>query len=1008
MVHHWYKFLMFFALAALLSVQTGLAGNGKIKGSVKTEQGEALVGANVVLERTLYGAAVDAKGEFSILNVPPGTYNVKASGVGYTAKVVTGVFVGSDQIVTVDFVLPSETIGLGEIMVEAQRPVIDKSQTSSKTTLTSDDIQALPIKTVNDLVNTAPSVYRGFIRGGKQYETKTLVDGIDVTDQYYSIAADQTTTPYGLYNGVNRTDQSAKASSFDLNVSSVEEASVLTGGIGSDYSSATAGVIAYSLKEGRGSWTGRADVRLSQTGGLKHLGPNLYYDDSLYFAQRNKLLADTNSATRTTNNAWGRRFTYFPGKYSYGQKPEYDAEIALGGALSDNAGLYLTGGWSNSFGRLPGVHKRQLSTSAKLNFNPSSSVRFTALGLLEDRGRIFGWKNQSYVDDFRFFLEGVPQWDGYNALASLKMTHVLSANTFYEVQASLVSDNTRSGYVDGNNDGIIGFAEEGDFLQWADTSQANRYMANAGNSQFEKFFSPTPRNESLSEVGVTMSGASNWKVARPGIWYENFLQNTATFKADLTSQISENHTLRGGVQARIHDMSMVRRAGYIGGVFPTYQNYVQESWDVKPKEYAVYAQDKMEYAGLIINLGFRLDALDLASNDFANYFAPFATITDQFGGPIRVPVRGTTQTVYINGVPTQVTDPGAGEVAVKYFFSPRIGVSHPISDKAAMYFSFSRQQQSQPFSRIYTDYNDFGNPSLPVETRVNQNPIQSTNYDLGVQWSFAENYGLDINAYYKDIQNYSRIGVTITPNAPYRLYNLVTDFGYADARGIELTVRKSITPVTDFLSFGGRVSYSYSYIKQSNYTGGNVTSFATSAGDSARYQGQIPFANFGFYNTIEQNIPGGNSVLQNGYDRPHRVTFNLFLKFPADITLSSVGTFASGFYYSLTGATTNYDPRSRELAQGPWTKRVDLRLEKGFSIAQSAQVAVYVDVSNAFNWTNILTYYTSSNPNSQKAWEVYGDPTGGPTIGRAITAPPDNSLIYDVPREVYFGVNLTF
>ncbi len=222
----------------------------------------------------------------------------------------------------------------------------------------------------------------------------------------------------------------------------------------------------------------------------------------------------------------------------------------------------------------------------------------------------------------------------------------------------------------------------------------------------------------------------------------------------------------------MHDLDMTRRAGYIGGVFPTYKNYSEELWNVKPKEYSAYVQDKMEYAGLIINLGLRLDGLDLGGGDFANFFAPFTEATDAAGGLVRVPVRGEN-------------------APIKWFFSPRLGVSHPISDNAAMYFSFSRQQQSQPFSKLYTNYADFGNPSLPVEVRTNQDPIRSTNYDLGVQWAFIEGYGLDINAYYKDIQSYGGTGLVITPKAPWRSYNINTEFGYADSRGIEVTLRKN-------------------------------------------------------------------------------------------------------------------------------------------------------------------------------------------------------------------------
>src|SRR5206468_411968 len=157
-----------------------------------------------------------------------------------------------------------------------------------------------------------------------------------------------------------------------------------------------------------------------------------------------------------------------------------------------------------------------------------------------------------------------------------------------------------------------------------------------------------------------------------------------------------------------------------------------------------------------------------------------------------------------------------------------------------------------------------------------------------------------------------------------------------------LTLRKNITPVVSFLSVGGRVSYAYSYIKQAVFTGGNPTAFATSSGDSGTYGGQIPFANLGSYNTIEQNVRGGNTTLTGGYDRPHRVSFNLFLRFPEDITLSGLGIFTSGFYYPITVG----DPRKRELGEGPWSKRVDLRLEKSISFAKRMLVAIYVDVSN--------------------------------------------------------------
>lgn len=979
MKHSWCRVLLLLILGAL-STLVAFAGNGKITGVVKdAATGEAVVGANVVIEGTLLGAATDVQGKYFILNVGPGNYNIRASAVGYTASVMTSVRVGADQIVTVDFSLQVQAVGMPEVVVEAKRPPVDKSQTSTKTMLDGDDFRNLPVNSVTQLVSTSASTFNGFVRGGKIYETKTLVDGIDMTDQYYAAVADLPggTTPYLTYNGINRQAQAARSSLVDLNLSSVQEANVLTGGIGSDYSSASAGVISYSLQDGRGKLTGGADFRLSQVGGLGIKGPGVYNDASVYMAQRALLAA---SATQSDKDK-AARFTWTPSKYSFGQKPEYNVGINLGGSVSNDLGVYFTGGYFNSYGRLPAEFTRRVNGSLKATYNISHDLRLNFTGLLEDRGELFGWKNRTYMDDFRYFLEGVPKWDGMNFTGSVKLTHVLSPNTFYEIQLSSVNDNSRRGYCDDNLDGYAGLYENNDFLTFADTSQVNFYMANASNSQMNKFFSPSPRNESASELGVVSDGAANWKIARPGIYYENFWNDAVTLRGDFTSQISSVHQLRAGVQGTWHTFDMTRRAGYIGGVFATYKNYVEEIWKIQPKEWALYAQDRIEYVGLILNVGLRLDGLDLAAADDANFFGPFKDVTDANGGPVRLQLRGA-------------------KVPIKWFLSPRVGVSHPISDRAAMYFSFSQEQQSQPFSRLYTNYNDFGNPSLPTVTRVNQDPIRSTTYELGVQWAFYEDYSLDVNAYYKDIQNYGLTTLVVTPKAPWRSYNLSTNYGYADSRGVELSIRKNLGEVASFLSIGGRLSYAYSYVKQSVGAGGYVSSFSTAGGDSAKYGGGLPFGDIRYWNSIEQNVTASNSTLTSGYDRPHRITANFFLRFPFDIALTGVGTFQSGFYYPLTLG----DPRSRALGQGPWDKRVDLRLEKGFAVPGFTRFSIYADLINAFDWTSILAYQRATDV-GQQAFEKTGDPTGGPTINRAITQ--DGSLIYDVPRTVYFGLNIT-
>src|SRR6266404_2282919 len=81
-----------------------LAGTtGKIAGHVKDSQTkESLVGVNVLVQGTSLGAATDLEGYYSILNVPPGSYTIIASAIGYTRKTVTGLTVSVDLTSTLD------------------------------------------------------------------------------------------------------------------------------------------------------------------------------------------------------------------------------------------------------------------------------------------------------------------------------------------------------------------------------------------------------------------------------------------------------------------------------------------------------------------------------------------------------------------------------------------------------------------------------------------------------------------------------------------------------------------------------------------------------------------------------------------------------------------------------------------------------------------------------------------------------------------------------------------
>lgn len=958
----------------LLCALVVYAGNGKIAGTVKDATNQnPIPGANVTLQGTTLGASADAEGRYFILNVAPGTYDVVASTVGYARSVIRGIAVNSDRTTTVDFELREAAVGLEEVVVAAEAPLVDRTRTATKTTLSRDEVNSLPVTTVFDVINTAASSYNGFVRGGRYVETKTLIDGVDVTDSYSAIDADARgiENVNVVYIGVVRQYDRNNVSA-GLSMNSIEEASLNTGAVGAEYTSATAGLINFTLKEGRGPLTGHVFVRTSP-GGLQHAGPAVYLDQGKYFTERDNATATAKPRyTWTTAKLEKDVYDYDPSNPG-SMKPTSDAEISLSGGLTQDLGLFFSGRLYNSYGTFPGEFNREADLSLKATYQITPSIKTTVLGLVRDRGKLFGWKNRSFNDAYRYLLEGVPMNDGTAITGTVKWTHLLSASTFYEIQLSDVYTNNRLGYVDGNGDLKIGYNESGDFLTFETKGELDKYLDGSN------FFSSGPKNG----PGLTGFGSPAYQLSGPGIYYENTKLSTYTARGDVTSQVTYNHQLKVGGQFRLHKIDEFRVSSPVG--------VVQENYQVKPYELGFYAQDRMEYAGLILNAGLRFDGLAYNEPDFVNYFSP--------GQKDPNPPYGIARPIALRGA----------KPSIKWYFTPKIGVSHPIENIGAVYFSFSRQMTPQPLANVFAAYNLYGtSPILPGVAAINQNPFISTNYELGGQWVFLKDFSLDVNAYFRNIENYGLDGAQMVWRSPAgipNLYSLQFSGGFADARGVELTITKRPAKLFDFLDIYGRASYAYSYVKATSGPLGTAinaadqTAFATASGDSVKYGGQFPFNDYQYYARIQQNVTGVNSTLTGGYDRAHRITTALFFKFDYDVLLSVLGKFASGFRYTLQFG----DPRSRELGSSPWTKQIDARIEKGFMVG-STRLSAFVDVKNVFNSDNIVTYFASPDGRGQQLWEKQGDPTGPDK--RLTTL--DGSPIYDIARQIFLGLSVNF
>lgn len=94
---------------------------GKIVGKlVDAEDGSPMVGANVILEGTMIGAAADLEGNYRILRVPPGNYTLVIRMMGYAETKITNVVVNAGESTTINASLKSEILETEGVVVTAK------------------------------------------------------------------------------------------------------------------------------------------------------------------------------------------------------------------------------------------------------------------------------------------------------------------------------------------------------------------------------------------------------------------------------------------------------------------------------------------------------------------------------------------------------------------------------------------------------------------------------------------------------------------------------------------------------------------------------------------------------------------------------------------------------------------------------------------------------------------------------------------------------------------------
>ena len=167
---------VFTVILVSLSIESIAQTTGKISGRVTNAQtGAPMVGANIILEGTNSGAAADLNGEYFIINLPPETYRLRVSSVGFESVVMKDIVVSVNRTTTADFKLKESVVEGEEVVVTAERIQQKKDQTSSVRNVTSDQIKALPVENLDQVVALQAGVVRGHFRAPRTQAGATLL-----------------------------------------------------------------------------------------------------------------------------------------------------------------------------------------------------------------------------------------------------------------------------------------------------------------------------------------------------------------------------------------------------------------------------------------------------------------------------------------------------------------------------------------------------------------------------------------------------------------------------------------------------------------------------------------------------------------------------------------------------------------------------------------------------------------------------------------------------------------
>ncbi len=996
------------------------ATTGKLAVRVRDNSGRPIEFVNIVVmqgNQRITGGQTNAKGTAIIINIPPGLYTVKFSLIGYDTVVFNDVRIIVDQTTNLTPTMNKSGFEMKAVTVTATEDKVDKNRVGSARNIEMSVVTDAAVSDVADIVALQAGVTNVggelHIRGGRSNEINYTIDGMSVTDPVDGGAT------------------------LQIDTDAIKDMKVMTGGFPAEYGNAQSGVINIVTKDGDPFFSGKVE----------------YNTDHLVGEGRNSdvvKLAIGGPVIPFASQDIKEKFTFYlngSGEWMDGRLKDYyvsdpNGDFTLNGRslIDDDYPIYDPyAGRDKILGIDIGnrnYNSYNVNLKTKYAFNPGQVATFAIRG---DRSLNYPFNEYAGENRWRYALQHFKEIETTQRQYIGTYDYVINDKMNIKVKGSYYQKDNYEGPKGIDRDSYIFMTVDPDNIP--DDYVQRVALGDYGYSTIDA------NNDGIYDYGFLPSDSWKYRLESveeprpipqylpPGYIYNSFIDDTTKIlsgRADFEWQINDTHMAKTGLEIIKHNIKKnqlenflkideKRRIAYLNTIYnirdydvndfvdadgnlmlddeyipegiygiaatqanptsiadliPIYmpQDYYaaakaasgkRDGYKAEPWQMAYYLQDKMEWEGMIVNAGLRFDLWYLGKN--------YYVAQDDGSYDLREFDKKDIMQLMI---------------------SPRLGVSHPITDRDVLRFAYNYQNQLPQMQYIFTSKTPedaygsettirVGNPSLEPQITVT--------YEAGLSHQLSEDYVLDLTAYYKNLYNYvntrkerSEIEQTVYW---YKYYS--NDYG--SARGIDMQIEKLLSNFNTW-----SLAYSLAWAQ------GN--SSYTIIQDETTNLREFPLDW-----DIRHNI-SVNFTFRIAQGEEYFIPFTDFILPLDDFSANINWAYASGAPYTPQSYESGHDLDTNSKRM-PSTQQTNLRITKGFVLPNKMNIKIYAEVENLFKNKNIISVYPKTGNyywNGAQIEEANIPDFVYPEVYYAYSLASQNPLLYNDFRGLTLGFSVNF